>query len=1505
MNSELLETAFQLLLDRSPSADERRRFEAGDGSSKSLQGLVDEVVSGREHAELARAGRVRVLAGSTVAEVNLPRGTESADGDQFGFDAIVGSEGRLFIAHGANDFLAQYKGTYELSANWLPGWLTTLEDQEAAAARLGVTSVALVVPDKLAVYEDQFPGEIGRGEGRPISALQDAGARLLYPVKELREGRQNDETYLYTDSHVNLRGAEIIYQCVMNELGLKPAPRIRDAECEVSLGTGDLGVKFSPSPVELASAGPPVDIEVVEDNAPAILAVGGHIGVRQVVQNPRSARTETVVIFGDSYSRLDEGVRSNFGGFIARDFREVHFVWAPFCWDSGYVEKVGATIVIRQMAERFAVTTPKAETDVVGLADETIRRKSAVLPDELASGLQPLNICTIIARNYLAHARVLAESFQAYHPGGKCVLLVIDDDEGVVGDGGEPFTVVNVADLAVEGFDRMKAAYGVTELSTALKPWLLRHMLEHHDNGGGVAYLDPDIRIYSRMVELEEALASSSLVLTPHLTAPIPRDGRTPAEVNILVAGTYNLGFIGLRSTEQAQALLDWWEERLLRDCVIDPERGLFVDQRWVDLMPGMFPDFASLRSPGYNVAYWNLPARKLTKVKSGYEVDGEPLRFFHFSGFDRAHPDRLSQHQNRVVLSEQPALNEICGDYAEALKAAGSVETSGASYGFSLLPSGMGMNALLRGLYREGSDLGELEGDLSTLAAEAEFVAWLNEPVAPVRGVRAPHYTRYLDGLWRCRPDLRSAYPDPREADAEGFAGWCWVFGRPEVPIDDRLLPPEPRGLAGSRSSATQRPHGVNVAGYFRAELGVGEAARQLVNSLDAGGVLNELVTLDAPESRQGHGSTRGGTGTQSFPINIVCVNADVLPQFAEEVGTEFFADRYSIGVWWWELDQFPERFHDAFAYLDEIWVGSRFVADAIAPVSPIPVLVMPVALDFPEVEPLTPGEFGIPGSYKFLYSYDYGSVFGRKNPLGAIDAYLDGFAPGDGAALVLKSINADRDPANHRLVLEAVAGRPDIVIIDEYLDPVDKNRLTASCDCYLSLHRSEGFGLTIAEAMYFGKPVIATGYGGNLEFMEPSSSMHVPHEMVPVGPGSDPYPPEAEWAEPNLGVATKLMREVFENQQAASELGRRGRASIREAHSPHSAGVAMARRLARVSKRLESGAIRLEATGGGSLDLARLISRGYAPTTSSRFGKLGSLLRRSMLRIAKPITAYQERVNQQLFELMSAENATAVEREARTAAEVRRLEKRLLPPERLVAESRAVPYMADDAYEMFEAAGAGRVYGYTGNQAGAVDRASDQHREFEDLFRGEEAFVAQRQQSYLGLIDGQSPVIDLGCGRGEFLDLLAETNVDAVGVDSDAGMVSRCREKGHSDVVHDDAIAYLRSLGDGSAGTIFSAQLIEHLPYSDLMSLFEIAAQKLRPGGLLIAETVNPHSAQALKAFWVDPTHHHPLFPEVMLAIARSAGFGSAFVFHPNGRSDFEADRFREGEYAVVARR
>jgi 2-polyprenyl-3-methyl-5-hydroxy-6-metoxy-1,4-benzoquinol methylase len=230
----------------------------------------------------------------------------------------------------------------------------------------------------------------------------------------------------------------------------------------------------------------------------------------------------------------------------------------------------------------------------------------------------------------------------------------------------------------------------------------------------------------------------------------------------------------------------------------------------------------------------------------------------------------------------------------------------------------------------------------------------------------------------------------------------------------------------------------------------------------------------------------------------------------------------------------------------------------------------------------------------------------------------------------------------------------------------------------------------------------------------------------------------------------------------------------------------------------------------------------------------------------------------------------------------------------------ARAAPYMAGDGLAVFDDARTGRVLGFSHETASAEE--GDAYRRFEDVFRGSRERVAELVEPYVELLAGQDPVLDVGCGRGELLEQLKLAGIEASGVDSDAGMVERARAAG-LDAVVGDGVEHLESLAPGSLGAITAIHVIEHLPAGELGRFFRLARERLRPGGLLVCETINPHAVHALKTFWVDPTHQHPVFPEVAVVLADVAGFRRSFMWFPRGTGDAEADRFREDAYAVVA--
>jgi glycosyltransferase involved in cell wall biosynthesis len=366
--------------------------------------------------------------------------------------------------------------------------------------------------------------------------------------------------------------------------------------------------------------------------------------------------------------------------------------------------------------------------------------------------------------------------------------------------------------------------------------------------------------------------------------------------------------------------------------------------------------------------------------------------------------------------------------------------------------------------------------------------------------------------------------------------------------------------------------PISVNVEGYFDSCVGQGEAARLYTEGLRAAGADVGTTTVQIGELVPGAElpALLGPAPPDRAPardpdVNLVCINGLELGAFASLRGPEYFSRRPAVGVWAWESDPVPEQLTENAGLLSEIWVYSRYVAEILDPAVAVPVVTMPLPLE-PAAAPAAGERLALPDGFKFLFAFDFFSTLKRKNPIGLVEAFSRAFDPGEGPHLVLKSLNAERRPEARDDLLEAIGGRPDIELFDRLLDPGEQAELMARCDCYASLHRSEGFGLPLAEAMALGKPVIATGYSGNTEFMTESNSYLVAHSLGRVGSDAGLYPAGGTWAEPDLDDAARIMRRVWEEPEEARERGRRAAGDIAALLAPPVVGRRERRRLERI---------------------------------------------------------------------------------------------------------------------------------------------------------------------------------------------------------------------------------------------------------------------------------------------------------------------------------------------------
>lgn len=375
-------------------------------------------------------------------------------------------------------------------------------------------------------------------------------------------------------------------------------------------------------------------------------------------------------------------------------------------------------------------------------------------------------------------------------------------------------------------------------------------------------------------------------------------------------------------------------------------------------------------------------------------------------------------------------------------------------------------------------------------------------------------------------------------------------------------------------RRLATTRPAspGVNLLGYARGEFGVAESLRAYARALELSSYPFSLFNLDVgTASRQlDHSLDRHLSDTLPYAINAFYLNADQMPIARAALGSRAFAGRHNIGFWLWELENFPRDWRGAFDLVDEVWAPTAFVRDAIGAATRKPVLRMPMPVEFAVPTGMDRAHFGLPlDAFVFLFSYDFNGFVARKNPEAVIAAFRQAFADGEqGVKLLVKCSNGGRFRDRLEALQRSIADDPRIELRDGFLSREEMSALQNSVDCFVSLHRAEGFGLGLAECMYLGKPVIATGYSGNLDFMDRDNSLLVEHRMIPLRHGDYPYWKNQHWADPDVAHATRLMRALYTDRDLAQRIGAKAAASIRRSHTRAACAAALTARLREIDQ-------------------------------------------------------------------------------------------------------------------------------------------------------------------------------------------------------------------------------------------------------------------------------------------------------------------------------------------------
>lgn len=768
--------------------------------------------------------------------------------------------------------------------------------------------------------------------------------------------------------------------------------------------------------------------------------------------------------------------------------------------------------------------------------------------------------CLIVSSvDSVAQASLAQLAFERNHPEAIVRVVVVDDRFGEACRG-RP----NWRPLRLDG--REVARLAMCHDSAAMKRVVVPSVALSTISELGVEHLVvlADDSETLRPLPLDVLLAVDGLHVFLVRTDDPPSDGRLPDQRDEIESGNIDQQCFVVIGAAGREVLKDW-AEKLARHPLENVDHFDATDTNWLDVLALRRHDVL-VESPCV-ASYRNLD-----------ELTLDAATVFRFLGF---RVDRhwvlsdLAGEWPRVLLSEHPEVEELIRARTIALGSTQSILKAP----YRRLPNGHVVDPVMRSLYRSALARSEREGTPEPpnpfVPGEAQlFTRWLAEPLEG-------SLSRCLVGLRRARPDINALFAN----DTAAFMLWAqrdaahlgiWVpHGAPRDTQRARQgQPNEPGNIIGAPfatgdtstmqteiRSSLGAPSGVNVVGLLSAQLGVGESARLTLRTLRESRVAFSVVDDDATVNKRDASLLASFTEQPAgfpFDVDLLLVNADQTAQTLAKLGRGGTRDRPTIGLWAWEVQKFPERMHSAFTLVDEVWAMSDFARDSLqvaANKHDVRVHTFPMRL--PEVSGRADTELtaetlaglGLPAGLPFFaFAFDYLSVAERKQPWAVIDAFRRAFPQErhNGPRLVLKSINHEFRPTDRERLLYAASGRSDIIVIERYLPAAQRDALIRGATAYVSLHRAEGFGLTLAEAMSVGTPTIATGWSGNLQFMNEHNSFLVPSRLVDIAADTPVYAGLGQWAEPDLDAAAQLMRRVLDDPEEARRRAERALSDV-----------------------------------------------------------------------------------------------------------------------------------------------------------------------------------------------------------------------------------------------------------------------------------------------------------------------------------------------------------------------
>lgn len=763
---------------------------------------------------------------------------------------------------------------------------------------------------------------------------------------------------------------------------------------------------------------------------------------------------------------------------------------------------------------------------------------------------------TIFDSNYRRRAKICLETFASLHPKVQMLYCDLSHRTSVRPFSiGEPLPVESLG-LSQIQLSNLAKIYSVTEFSTLLKPWAIEDLLARGFDT--VVYLDPDL-YWHTPISRDRLFASDSIDirLTPHL---ISTEQSNPALdlLKIGNVGVFNLGFGIFHSSSRKFVKL--WKEHVTSNAVTAPDLGRFTDQRFMNFAPAL-SRVETIQDPGYNMAYWNLHERQIVATGADsavrFLVNDSDLTFFHFSGFDEARAGMLTTHKSdRPCLHlESPGMLALMSSYLGALRRSEVVDTP-EPFGFQELsnsrtaPQDLRL-ALSLGLSEVAMEFG-FEEALKHLDNEDFLIHLTTEPEA--FGSRVSRVGRIL---WELRSDVRREIRNP---NSQTYVDWLCHHYPDWFSIESDF---SPKSNSDATNGTRIESDEFTLLSIASPVLGISSIADYVEAALPANSWRHlrlqsvHHISHNASSMRDTLCALESSRGT-----SIWCLNPNSLPQQVFESLIRSDRSVTRIGIWWWEIETPPAEWEPFVEWFDEVWVFSKFVYDSLSCLRPdkfrlAPLPVTPPSIGLEESNSLGQvsesrmlrflSQAKASGKFIVLSKLDFLSSFDRKGIVSSVKAFQQAFAGRGDCLLLIKSTNAKKSLGAVAKLSREIGDVENVLMFDESLSKIDNQRVFNLVDVYLSLHRSEGLGLNILEAICHGTPTIATAYGGFMEITAGLPIGTVPYTLQRVGDQAGLYQPRGKWASPDISTASMLLGRYHQNQVEVNKEFRLASATLR----------------------------------------------------------------------------------------------------------------------------------------------------------------------------------------------------------------------------------------------------------------------------------------------------------------------------------------------------------------------